>query len=83
MINLFYWSKFVKSRFDVAHVVNKTRLSALRASGTSEAGFFWWFNFFCRDGSNEVSHAPGWIREVCFIQQADRQADRENEYMYI
>ena len=29
--------------------------------------FFSWIDFFCRDGSNEVSHAPGRVREVCFI----------------
>ena len=37
---LFYWSEALKSRFEVAYVVHKTRLSALRARGVREAGFF-------------------------------------------
>ena len=35
----------MKCRFDVAYVVNKTRLSALRARGVREAGFFFMDRF--------------------------------------
>ena len=46
--------------------------------------FISYFNFFCQDGSNKVSHAPGWVPEVGFIPQAPRQTgtqtDRENRH---
>ena len=32
--------------------------------------------FFHGDGSNEVSHAPGRVREVCFIPHTGRQTGR-------
>ena len=43
---LFYWSEALKSHFEVAYLVYKTRLSALRARGAREAGFFFMNQFF-------------------------------------
>ena len=31
--------------------------------------FFSRINFFCQDGSKEVSHTPGRVREVCYPQK--------------
>ena len=70
----------------MAYVVNRMRFRALRAHRVREAGFFSWVNFFCRDGSNEVSHAPGRGLEVRLVPQTGRQTDRENghyENIYI
>ena len=38
--NLFWWSKPLNSRFEVAYVVDGTRFRTLRARGAREAGFF-------------------------------------------
>ena len=38
---------------------------------------FSWINLFCRDGSNEVSHAHGRGLEVCLVPQAGRQGRRD------
>ena len=70
----------------MAYVVIRTHFYALRARGVCEAGFFSWINFFFRDGSNEVSHAPGRVREVGFAEDPGRDPgtdpgtdpDREN-----
>ena len=35
-----------------------------------KAEFFHGSIFFCQDGSNEESHAPGSVHEVCFHPQA-------------
>ena len=48
----------------------KTHFCALRAGGTREEGFFFsWIDFFCQDGSNEVSHVHGKGRKVRFTPQ--------------
>ena len=47
---------------------------------------FSWINFFCRDGSNEVSHAHGRGLEVGLVPQGRRDPDRKDghyENIYI
>ena len=39
--------------------------------------FFSRIKFFFRDGSNEVSHAPGRVREVCFVPDTQAQTGTE------
>ena len=67
-----------------------TRFRAPRACAGAKRDFFLWIKFFFRDGSNEVSHAPGWVPEVCFNPQIPRypgrDPDREEtlrKYIYI
>ena len=62
----------------MAYEVSGTRFRALRARGGREAKIFSMENLFCRDDSNEVSHAG--LRSVfLFRTQAGRQADRPVE----
>ena len=49
-------------------------MTGVWAHGAREAGYFLWINLFCRDGSNEVSHAHGRGLEVRLVPQAGRQA---------
>ena len=43
--NLYYWSKSVNSRFEVAYVVNMTHFPAPRACGAREARIFFMNQF--------------------------------------
>ena len=59
----------------MAYEVSGTRFRALRARGGREAKIFSMENLFCRDDSNEVSHAG--LRSVFYSgrRQAGRQTD--------
>ena len=47
-----------------------------RARGAREAGFFSRVDFVSRDGSNEVSDTPAWVREAGFPPDARTHATR-------
>ena len=52
---------------------------ALWARARAKRDFFSWINFFCQDGSNEVSHVHGKGREVCFHPDGRTQGARDPE----
>ena len=57
-----------------------TRFRAPRARARAKRDFFSWIDFFCRDGSNEVWHAPGPVREVGFVPNPGRDPDGNGHY---
>ena len=49
----------------MTYIVRKRILARCGRAVRAKRDFFSWINFFCQDGSNEVSHVHGRVREVC------------------
>ena len=47
-------------------------------AGCAKRDFFSWISFFCQDGSNEVSRAPGRGRQVRFVPDGRTDPDGMN-----
>ena len=75
-VNLFIRSESVKSRFDVAYVVQKTHLGALRAHGAREAGFFFMDQFILSRRFQRGIACP-WAGSGSLFGSAGREAGRE------
>ena len=79
---LFYWSEALKSRFEVAYVVHKTRLGALRAR--TKRDFF--HEMICFAETVPMRYRTplgGFAKCVLFRRQADREGERTlRKYIY-
>ena len=63
----------------MTYIVRKRIFARCGRAARAKRDFFSWIDFFCQDGSNEVSHVHGKGREVCFHPDGRTQGSREGE----
>ena len=68
----------------MTYIVRKRIFARCGRAARAKRDFFSWIDFFCQDGSNEVSHVHGKGREVCFHPDGrtdgPRDPDREKRH---